>query len=87
MVRARQAFFADLSQHATHDAAQRIVDESVVVKAIVHIVLEPSRSIGPHTIRVNLVTTPKRGREVGGFCCPVPPGPRLRPLFRRQQRV
>ena len=36
MVRAGQAFFGDLRQHAAHDAAQRIVDESVVVKAIVH---------------------------------------------------
>jgi hypothetical protein len=25
-----------LGQHAAHDAAQRIVDESVVMKAIVH---------------------------------------------------
>ena len=36
MMRAREARFRDLSQHASHDAAQRIVDESVVVKAIVH---------------------------------------------------
>jgi hypothetical protein len=36
MVRARQSRFRDLSQHASNDAAQRIVDESVVVKAIVH---------------------------------------------------
>ena len=24
------------------------------------------------------------GRKVGGFCCPVPPEPRLRPLFRQR---
>ena len=36
MVRAGQALIGDLAKHATHDAAQRIVDESVVVKSIVH---------------------------------------------------
>jgi hypothetical protein len=36
MVRAGQAFLGDLRQHATNDAAQRVVDESVVLKSIVH---------------------------------------------------
>ena len=36
MVRAGQAFFGDLRQHAANNAAQRIVDESVVLKSIVH---------------------------------------------------
>jgi hypothetical protein len=36
MVRAGQTFVGDLRQHAANNAAQRIVDESVVLKAIVH---------------------------------------------------
>ena len=73
MVRAGQALVGDLSQHAAHDAAQRIVDESVVVKAIVHVVPELSRSIGLRIRRVNRVKARKTlGRKWEGFCCPVP---------------
>ena len=77
MMRTRQALVSDLSQHATHDAAQRIVDESVVVKAIVHVVPERSRSIGLRIRRVNRIGARKPWRQSGGgkwegFCCPVP---------------
>ena len=48
MMRARQAFFADLNQHAAHHAAQRVVDEGVVLETVVHLLVgKLSRSIGP----------------------------------------
>src|SRR5207302_470959 len=77
MVRAGQALIGNLPQHTAHDAAQRIVDESVVVKAIVHVVPELSRSIGLRIRRVNRIGARKPWRQSGGgkwegFCCPVP---------------
>ncbi len=65
MVRTGQALVGDLAQHAAHDAAQRIVDESVVVEAIVHIVPELSRSIGPRFRRVNRIKSRKAVMESG----------------------
>src|SRR5262249_16992241 len=83
-----QALVGDLSQHAAHDAAQRIVDESVVVKAVVHVVPGLSRSIGLRFRRVNRSESRKTLVESGrASVARCPPEPRLRPLFRRQQRV
>ena len=73
MVRARKAFLGDLRQHATNDAAQRVVDEGVVVEAIVHGLSEISRSmVDPRTTRVNRRKPRMHRMKWEGFCCPVP---------------
>ena len=73
MVRAGEAFLGHLRQHATDDAAQRVVDESVVVEAIVHGLSEITRNIvGPRTIRVNRGKQRISKSKGEGFCCPVP---------------
>ncbi len=73
MVRAGKAFLGDLRQHATDDAAQRVVDEGVVVEAIVHGLSEISRSmVDPRTTRVNRGKPRMHRMKWEGFCCPVP---------------
>ncbi len=75
MVRAGQAFFGDLRQHAANDAAQRIVDESVVLKSIVHGLSEiqikaSARMAGESTLPI---AGKSRWKESGGLLLPGAP--------------
>ena len=76
MVRAGKAFLGDLRQHATDDAAQRVVDESVVVEAIVHGLSEISRiCVDPRTAESQSreIARECTGRKVGGLLLPGAP--------------
>ena len=66
MVRARQAVFDRIGEHLANHTAQRVFNQPVVAQHRFR-----------HTLSSLLASPRERARRVGGFCCPVPPEPRL----------
>src|SRR5262245_48909872 len=78
---ARQATLGHVSQRLAHDAAQCIVDHPIVAQTIL---CHPPcvRSLWSCPARLAAGFCPEM---LGGFCCPVPPGPRFPKLVRQRE--